>query len=205
MIDNKDMIDNKVEEADAELNAELSDAFVNKKKKKKIKKPDVKIKPNVEIKPEVKINNFTPYSYHELIRRVYDELSDETLPSIQKWSLKMPIVHRINSKKTGWINFTDCSKCMNRESSHLRNFVLSELSVEGNINGNGYLLLNGAYTQKNIETILKKYVVAYVQCMMCKSLNTQIRKDESSRIQFLACLSCTSTKSVPPIKPGYKK
>lgn len=40
-------------------------------------------------------------------------------------------------------------------------------------------------------------------CPMCKSLDTDLNRDAESRLYFLTCKACGSSRSVAPIKPGH--
>jgi translation initiation factor 2 subunit 2 len=54
-----------------------------------------------------------------------------------------------------------------------------------------------------IETIIKKYVMKYVTCLMCRSLHTTLVRDNVSRLFFNQCRQCGSSRSVAPIRAGY--
>lgn len=85
-------------------------------------------------------------------------------------------------------------------------FTLSkqaELGTEGSIDGNQRLMIRGKYLPKYIESLLRKYVVEYVTCEMCRSANTDLIKDQSSRLHFCKCRDCGSSRSVAVIKSGY--
>lgn len=177
--------------------------FDNKKKKKKNK--DHKKEKIMEEKSTIQDDYDPPtYTYAYLLNRLYENLQDTGVEIKHKFTVKMPIVQRLGSKKTGWMNFIDCAGNINREQNHLQSFLLSELSTEGNIDGNGYLIIKGIYNQKNIESILRKYVVSYVQCSVCKSLDTTIEKNSSTRLNFLVCSQCKSSRSLQQINTEYK-
>lgn len=150
-------------------------------------------------------NDYDPptYAYVYLLNKLYENLTDTGVEIKHKFTLKMPIVQRLSSKKTAWINFIDCATNINREQNHLQSFLLSELSTEGNINSRGHLTIKGIYNQKNIESILRKYISSYVQCSACKSLNTIIEKNNSTRLNFLVCSQCKSNRSLQPINTDF--
>ena len=54
-----------------------------------------------------------------------------------------------------------------------------------------------------IESLLRKYVTEFVQCQLCKNVDTSLRKDNVSRLFFMDCKLCSSSRSVAPIKAGY--
>ena len=65
------------------------------------------------------------------------------------------------------------------------------------------LTTGGRYLPKYIESLLRKYVLEYVTCQMCRSPNTDLVKDQGSRLYFCNCQDCGSRRSVAPIKAGY--
>ncbi len=45
--------------------------------------------------------------------------------------------------------------------------------------------------------------VEYVTCHMCRNPETTLSRDSMTRLYFLKCESCSSTRSVAPIKSGF--
>ena len=143
--------------------------------------------------------------YSKLLDRIY-ELLRENNPDyigIDKHVIKKPKVVKVSAKKTAWINFQDICNSMARNSDHVYQFILAELGTEGSIAGGSQLILKGKYIDKNIETLLTKYVNEYVACGSCKSWQTELVKDQSTRLLTLECKRCRSTKSVNTIKAGF--
>lgn len=177
-----------------------------KKKHKKEKKKEKDV-----CKKFLELDDPPPYNYQVLLERFYSFIGDDTSKSevAKKNVLRLPIVHRVGSKKTGWFNFKECCKSIGRDEATIINFIKNELSTEANIDGSGTLLIRGIYIQKNIENVLRKFLMNYVQCSICKSLETLVRKDQATRINFLDCVVCKSSKSlqqmVPVTKVGTKK
>lgn len=191
-------------EIDINLNQEeqeLLDEFNLRLKKKKKNNKSKDIQENE--KPTA--YDLPTYTYQYLLNRLYENFEDNEKPVKSKNVIKMPTIQRMGSKKTGWINFKDCCNSLNRDFCHLKTFITSELSTEGNLDGNSYLILKGIYNQKNIENILRNYVVSYVQCSICKSLETYIRKDSATRLSFLECLSCKSNRALQLITSVVKQ
>ena len=57
---------------------------------------------------------------------------------------------------------------------------MAELGTEGSIDGNQRLVIRGKYVPKYIESLLRKYIVEYVTCKMCRSANTTLTKVRGS-------------------------
>ena len=50
---------------------------------------------------------------------------------------------------------------------------------------------------------LRRYVNEYVLCNSCKSPDSLLDRDSSSRIMFLRCQACGASRTVTPIKAGF--
>merc|ERR1712070_1106182 len=73
---------------------------------------------------------------------------------------------------------------MQRSPEHVMAFFFAELGTDGNMDGNQRLIIRGKYVPKYIESLLRKYVVEYVTCEMCRSPNTVLKKDSGTRLRF---------------------
>eukprot|EP01066_Platyproteum_vivax_P011379 Platyproteum_vivax@DN5168_c0_g1_i2.p1 len=92
---------------------------------------------------------------------------------------------------------------MNRPQDHVFQFFLTEMGTEGSIAGDSQLVLRGRYTAKNIESLLRRYILEYVTCHMCKAAHTDLKKDQSTRLWMISCHSCGASRSVQVIKSGF--
>lgn len=145
------------------------------------------------------------YTYEELLDRVVDILQakNPSLVEKKKRNIKPPQLQLLSSKKTLWVNFQEICTMMQRSPEHVYQFFMAELGTEGSIDGNQRLIIRGKYVPKYIESLLRKYVVEYVTCEMCRSPNTDLQRDGASRLYFLHCRDCGSSRSVAPIRSGY--
>jgi translation initiation factor 2 subunit 2 len=145
------------------------------------------------------------YSYDELLDRVVSLLQANNPELVEKkrTRIKPPQLQLLSSKKTLWINFQEICSMMQRDPQHVYQFFMAELGTEGSIDGNQRLIIRGKYVAKYIESLLRKYVVEYVTCEMCRSPNTDLVKDQGSRLYFCNCRDCGSSRSVAPIRSGY--
>jgi len=114
-----------------------------------------------------------------------------------------PQLVRVGTKKTMWVNYETIYKLLRRTQDHLRDFLLAELGTEGSIDGSQRLILKGRYTPKQLESLLKKYILEYVTCRICRIPETSLSRDSVTRLWFLECESCGSRRSVAPIKTGF--
>jgi len=146
-----------------------------------------------------------PYDYRHLLDRVVDLLSNKN-PDWQdkrRNTMKPPQLSRVGTKKTLWTNFQEICKMMHRNPEHVFQFMMAELGTEGSIDGNLRLVIRGKFVPKYIESLLRKYILEYVSCQMCRSFNTELSRDSVSRLYFVKCGDCGSSKSVAPIRAGY--
>ncbi|EDO41575.1 predicted protein [Nematostella vectensis] len=146
------------------------------------------------------------YSYEELLERVFDIMRaknpDMVAGEKRKFVMKPPQVVRIGTKKTSFANFTDICKILHRQPKHLLAFLLAELGTSGSIDGNNQLIIKGRFQQKQIESVLRRYIKEYVTCHTCRSPDTILQKE--TRLFFLQCETCGSRCSVASIKSGFQ-
>lgn len=145
------------------------------------------------------------YTYGELLERVVDILhsNNPDLMEKKRRNMKPPQLTRVGTKKTLWVNFQEICTMMQRNPEHVFQFFMAELGTEGSIDGNQRLVIRGKYVPRYIESLLRKYIVDYVTCQMCRSPNTELVKDQSTRLQFINCKDCGSSRSVAAIRSGY--
>mmetsp|Transcript_58064 Transcript_58064/g.160539 ORF Transcript_58064/g.160539 Transcript_58064/m.160539 type:complete len:199 (+) Transcript_58064:2-598(+) len=174
-----------------------------KKKKKKKKKTEEGEEGAAAVVSDGR--QYANYSYDELLQRVMDIIhaKNPDLSEKRRQTLKPPQLMRIGTKKTLWANFQDICKGMRRNPEHVFQFFMAELGTEGSIDGTQRLVIRGKYVPKYIESLLRKYIVEYVTCQMCRSPNTTLTRDSVSRLYFIHCQDCGSSRSVAPIRAGF--
>jgi len=145
------------------------------------------------------------YTYSDLLDRVINILHSKNPDLMEKKrrNMKPPQLTRVGTKKTLWVNFQEICTMMQRSAEHVFQFFMAELGTEGSIDGNQRLVIRGKYVPKYIESLLRKYIVEYVTCQMCRSPNTDLLKDSTTRLQFCNCKDCGSSRSVVAIRSGY--
>ena len=185
------------------VNEELANMFSLGKKKKKSKDKDKdKEKEKKQLNEVFEIPFDIPsYTYKVLLSKLYEQIGDSDVnKSTTKFMIGKPIVVSMSSKKVIWTNFKETCDGLNRHIDHLFSYIISELNTDASINENKQMIIKGKFHSKNIENILRKYVCCYVQCSMCRSYETEITKDSNTRLNYLVCLSCKSSKTIPVIK-----
>lgn len=185
----------------AEENDDLSDFMITKVTNKKEGNND-----NEEISINSEECKSAEYTYQFLLDRIYGLIKTHNPDFIEKTkvNIPVPIVNRVGTSRSVWINFSDVCNSLNRPTDHLFQFIIVELGCEGSLGGENQFLLKNRYNNKHIESLLKKYVHDYVQCTNCKSTKTSLKKDNSTRMQVLVCSICKSEKTVSAIRASTK-
>ncbi|KAJ2898125.1 translation initiation factor eIF-2 beta subunit [Coemansia aciculifera] len=145
------------------------------------------------------------YTYAELLGRFFKQHSgknQEVAGEGHKYRLVPPQIVRDGNKRSVFANVEDISKRMHRPSEHVIRFLYSELGTTGSIDGSKRLVIKGRFQQKQIETVLRRYIVEYVTCKSCKSGETSLTKENS--LNFVKCENCGSMRSVAAIKTGFQ-
>lgn len=146
------------------------------------------------------------YTYDELLTRVFEIMREKNPDMVagekKRFVMRPPQVLRVGTKKTSFANFSEICRLLHREPKHVLAFLLAELGTSGSIDGNNQLIIKGRFQQKQIETVVRKYIKEYVTCHTCRSPDTLLQKD--TRLFFLQCESCGSRCSVASIKSGFQ-
>merc|ERR1711967_86929 len=147
-----------------------------------------------------------PINYESLLSRFFALLHDShpDLASSGGKSYKIPPPQclREGNKKTIFANIAEICKRMKRTDEHVTQFLFAELGTSGSVDGSRRLVIKGRFQQKQIENVLRRYIVEYVTCKTCRSPDTELNKGET-RLYFVTCNSCGSRRSVQAIKSGF--
>lgn len=146
--------------------------------------------------------------YSELLSRFFNILrtnnpelaGDRSGP---KFRIPPPVCLR-DGKKTIFSNIQDISEKLQRSPDHLIQYLFAELGTSGSVDGQKRLVIKGKFQSKQMENVLRRYILEYVTCKTCKSINTELKKEQSNRLFFMVCKSCGSTRSVSSIKTGFQ-
>ncbi|THV02258.1 translation initiation factor [Dendrothele bispora CBS 962.96] len=167
--------------------------------------PDAPV--GVDAGNEAWLNSDRDYTYQELLTRFYSLLHAAnpallSSSSQKRYTIAPPSIHREGNKKTIFANVSDICKRMHRQPEHVIQFLFAEMGTTGSVDGAGRLVIKGRFQQKQVENVLRRYIVEYVTCKTCKSPDTLLTKE--NRIFFMSCESCGSRRSVNAIKSGFQ-
>ncbi|KAM9888582.1 hypothetical protein OXX80_003629 [Metschnikowia pulcherrima] len=147
--------------------------------------------------------------YEDLLSRFFSILKQNN-PELAgdrsgpKFKIPPPVCQREGSKKTLFANVQDIATVLQRNPEHLIQFLFAELGTSGSIDGEKRLVLKGKFQPKQMESVLRRYIIEYVTCKTCKSMNTELKRESANRLHFLSCKACGSTRSVSSIKTGFQ-
>ncbi|KAJ1720895.1 translation initiation factor eIF-2 beta subunit [Coemansia erecta] len=161
--------------------------------------------PSTDKASEPWIGTDRDYTYQELLGRFYNILRDNNPDSVGikgKYVMVPPHITRDGKKRTAFTNIDDIAKKMHRTPEHLIKYLYSELATTGSVDANKHLIIKGRFQQKQIENVLRRYIVEYVTCKTCKSGDTRLVKENS--LNFVKCESCGSSRSVTGITKGFQ-
>ncbi|KAI5805785.1 domain found in IF2B/IF5-domain-containing protein, partial [Geopyxis carbonaria] len=138
--------------------------------------------------------------FFTLLRNQHPDLAGDGRRS---YKIPPPQVLREGNKKTIFANISDICKRMKRLDEHVTQFLFAELGTSGSVDGSKRLVIRGKFQQKQLENVLRRYILEYVTCRTCKSPDTDLKKGEN-RLFFVTCNSCGSRRSVAAIKTGFQ-
>lgn len=203
-----------------DLSKSLDDLGLKKKKKKSTKANDfdqaleeagldevVASTSNQSREPSQAVVSKLPYEF--LLSRFFDILKKNN-PELAgdrvglKFKIPPPICQREGSKKTLFANVQAIASVLQRSPEHLIQFLFAELGTSGSIDGEKRLVLKGKFQPNQIESVIRRYILEYVTCGTCKSINTELKRESANRLHFLSCKACGSTRSVSSIKTGFQ-
>ena len=146
------------------------------------------------------------YTYEELLDRVFGILrkfNPELTGEKRRTVMKPPQVLREGTKKTVFVNFMELCKAMHRQPDHVLSYMMGELGSSGSLDGQQRLIVKGRFLPKAFEGVLRRYVNEYVLCHACKSPDTLLDKDQTTRLYVLRCQQCGAARSVSTMKQGF--
>ena len=120
----------------------------------------------------------------------------ETIPKavFEKERFQVPEVEiNVVGNRTMIKNFKAIVSTLNREPEHLIKYLLRELGVAGNMDGN-QAVFQGKFSKAAVDDRIKRYVEEFVLCRECGGPDTKlVRKD---RVHILRCEACGARTAV---------
>ncbi|WP_290901190.1 translation initiation factor IF-2 subunit beta [Ferroglobus sp.] len=133
-------------------------------------------------------------SYEELLERALKMLPENV---VKRERFEIPKVSlQREGTKTIIKNFSSIAKALNRSEEHIFKYLVRSLGTAGVIES-GRLVLQGKFTEEEVQREVEDYVKTYVLCKECGAPDTELVREE--RILFVKCLACGAKHSVRSI------
>jgi len=156
------------------------------------------IEPENQEQNKINIEASPDLVYITLLDEIFDTINDNSqLFGNKKNHIERPDI-KYENRKTFWYNYGKNCFQINRNMEQLKRFIEKEMAVETSINDKSNLILRGKYNFAMIACAYKKYILNYVKCSTCKSIETEIIRNSSNRLDYLKCLNpkCNTCKVV---------
>ncbi|EEH10774.1 eukaryotic translation initiation factor 2 beta subunit [Histoplasma capsulatum G186AR] len=195
--------------ADGDFEAKLAEAGLASEETAPEEKPSTEeIVSDIENGRGIWAHNATQsIPYNLLVTRfftlIHSHHPDILSSGSKSYKIPPPQCLREGNRRTIFANITDICKRMKRSEDHVMQFLFAELVTSGSVDGSRRLVIKGRFQQKQIENVLRRYIVEYVTCKTCRSPDTELNKGEN-RLYFVTCNSCGSRRSVTAIKTGFR-
>ncbi len=176
---------------------DITALFKNKKKRKEKKVQEILVQDN-SITEDKDDEVFT---YDEMLTRLYAQMEPNSIS--KRVRLQPPKLSLIGSKRTGWSNFESTAEMIKRDPQHVSSFVENELGTTVSHAKEGLLVIKGRFRTNQMESILKKYVERYVKCKTCHSYNTNLVRNQITRLTSQQCDDCRSEWIVENIQKAF--
>jgi len=129
--------------------------------------------------------------YEKLLEEAYDKVK-KSENSGERFEIPKVEGH-FEGKKTIINNFFQIASYIRRNPEHFQKFMLKELAVSGQKEGDR-LILNMNVPSAKINQKIEQYVKEFVLCGECKKPDTELLKED--RLTFVHCLACGAKHSV---------
>lgn len=125
-------------------------------------------------------------SYEELLEKAIEELPKEIVKRRERFEIPKVSIQREGSR-TIIKNFAQVAKTLNRSEEHVFKYLLKSMGTAGFLES-GRVILQGKFTEDEVQKEINSYVKDYVLCKECGAPDTEFVREE--RVLFLKCLAC---------------
>lgn len=136
-----------------------------------------------------------PYDYENLLFRLQQI---KTTDGIKTKNSLPPIQVTKKNKTSIIVNFQTYGDLLKRPLEHISHFYKEETGLCNSINIHNQLIIQGNLGEVQCENILRNYIKGFVLCKQCKSIDTQLLKENG--LTFLICQKCSAKSSMGKIK-----
>jgi translation initiation factor 2 subunit 2 len=126
-------------------------------------------------------------NYEEMLNTAYSKIKE---PESNGERFEIPKIEgHFEGKKTILTNFLTIASHLRRNPEHIQKFLLRELAVSGQMEGDR-LILNNNVPSSKINQKIEQYTKEFVLCKECQKPDTELIKE--GRLLFIKCLACGS-------------
>jgi len=125
-------------------------------------------------------------SYEELLERALAELPKKKTTRADRFEIPRVNVQR-EGNKTVIKNFSQIAKALNRSEDHLFKYLVKSMGTAGFLEA-GRLVLQGKFSEAEVQREIDDYVKKYVLCRECGAPDTTFIREE--RVLMIRCLAC---------------
>ncbi len=123
--------------------------------------------------------------YSEMLERAYSSLPEKTLT---RERFEVPRLESfIQGNKTIVKNLGSVLKLIKRDEKHVLKFLAKETATSANME-EGRLILNGKFSEQQVNDLFNNYMNNYVLCRECKKPDTHFT--EKQGVKMLKCEAC---------------
>ncbi len=134
--------------------------------------------------------------YEKLLNEAYKKVK---AIDISSGRFEIPKIEgRFEGKKTILTNYFQIASFLRRNPEHFQKFMLKELAVSGQKEGDR-LVLNMKIPSTRINQKIEQYVKEFVLCRECGKPDTELIREPQNRIMFIHCLACGAKHPVSKI------
>ena len=128
--------------------------------------------------------------FNSMLDQIYSQLEED---NSEKIIIPKPIIET-STTNTYWKNIKKILQTIKRPPDHFLSYINTELAetnwkTQSKSDG---LVIIGKFKVDKITKLLRNYILKYVTCSTCKSMNTTITKDKQLRTYKLTCSKCLS-------------
>jgi translation initiation factor 2 subunit 2 len=130
--------------------------------------------------------------YEKMLDRLYASLPEKTKKHER---FQMPVAESFQQgTKTIVRNFSQIIKTINRDERHAFKFLAKETATNAAMDEGGKLVLNGKFSNQQINDLVASYINQFVLCPECKRPDTEVV--EKQGVRMLHCEACGAIRPV---------
>ena len=132
-------------------------------------------------------------TYNPLLSRFFALLSqknpDHASTGTRSYKIPPPQCLREGNKKTIFANLPEICKRMKRADEHVTSYLFAELGTSGSVDGSRRLVIKGRFQQKQIENVLRTYIIGMLLSFWCFAPNCAQTGNVATGVKCFAAMT----------------